>query len=499
MVATCTNATTSANGCTALFDPEAPADIPATVDVTYTYKRARRAGQTMVEFSVVAVLTAITLLFVVEIGRTVLVYTAVANAARAGVRYAVVHGSSRSTGRTVDSASRAGQQPRASRDGGEELRERRLVNHQPSGGYRNLSGRFQCSRAVRNCQCRLSVRSIDHILFEDAAARQRLTGDHRILRSAAHTFGRREGQAVILVVVAMSILLIGALGLAIDGGQMYAHRQMAQAAADAAAQAGIMSIFDGTNATSGHPFGTGTPPIASSVCTTTDARTPCVYARNNGFGGTSADTVTLSFPATVSGVTLSSGNVPAFAVTVQRTLKTGLIRFIGAGATSTITAKATAGLVGAVSPSCVYALDPSAQNAFQATNGATVALNGCAIAVNSTNNDALTVNGGSTVTASAISVVGGDVISGGSSITPAATNGVPRPPIRWPHCRRRRWAPATIPTIAPAMEPGRSPPESIAAESTSPTAPRLHSRQGLTLLMAARSHWLAEPPTPAAE
>jgi Flp pilus assembly protein TadG len=47
----------------------------------------------MVEFSVVALLTAITLLFVVEIGRTVLVYTTVANAARAGVRYAVVHGS----------------------------------------------------------------------------------------------------------------------------------------------------------------------------------------------------------------------------------------------------------------------------------------------------------------------------------------------------------------------------------------------------------------------
>ena len=187
----------------------------------------------------------------------------------------------------------------------------------------------------------------------------------------------------------MSILLIGALGLAIDGGQMYAHRQMAQAAADAAAQAGIMNILDGTNATSGHPFGTGTPPIASSVCTTTDARTPCIYARDNGFGGTSSDTVTLSFPATVSGVALSSVSVPAFAVTVQRTLKTGLIRFIGAGATSTITAKATAGLVGTVSPNCVYALDPSAQNAFQATNGATVALNGCAIAVNSSNSDCL--------------------------------------------------------------------------------------------------------------
>ena len=245
------------------------------------------------------------------------------------------------------------------------------------------------------------------------------------MKSAALTFGRRDGQAVILVVVAMSILLIGALGLAIDGGQMYAHRQMAQAAADAAAQAGIMNILDGTNATSAHPFGTGTPPIASSVCTTTDLRTPCVYARNNGFGGTAADTVTLSFPATVSGVGLSSVSVPALAVTVQRTLKTGLIRFIGAGATSTITAKATAGLVAAVSPSCIYALDPSAQNAFKATNGATVALNGCGIAVDSSNSDAVTVNGASTVTASAISIVGGDSISGGGSTTPAPTTGAP--------------------------------------------------------------------------
>jgi len=42
---------------------------------------------------------------------------------------------------------------------------------------------------------------------------------------------------------------------------MYAQRQMAQSAADAAAQAGIMSIFKGTNATSSNPFGTGTPPL----------------------------------------------------------------------------------------------------------------------------------------------------------------------------------------------------------------------------------------------
>jgi len=39
------------------------------------------------------------------------------------------------------------------------------------------------------------------------------------LRRSAINLGRQDGQAVILVVVAMSILLIGALGLAIDGGK----------------------------------------------------------------------------------------------------------------------------------------------------------------------------------------------------------------------------------------------------------------------------------------
>ena len=72
---------------------------------------AGRRGQTLVEFSVVALLTVIMLLFVVEIGRMLLVYTTVANAARAGVRYAVVHGSTRTAGSTVDSAAGPGNNP----------------------------------------------------------------------------------------------------------------------------------------------------------------------------------------------------------------------------------------------------------------------------------------------------------------------------------------------------------------------------------------------------
>jgi|HubBroStandDraft_6_1064221.scaffolds.fasta_scaffold415838_2 Flp pilus assembly protein TadG len=64
-----------------------------------------RSGQSLVEFALTAFLTVITLLFVVEMGRMLLVYTAVANAARAGVRYAVVHGSSRTTGAAQNDAS----------------------------------------------------------------------------------------------------------------------------------------------------------------------------------------------------------------------------------------------------------------------------------------------------------------------------------------------------------------------------------------------------------
>lgn len=52
-----------------------------------------RGGQTLVEFSLVTFMTILLFLAIVEISRMVLVYTTVANAARAGARYAVVHGS----------------------------------------------------------------------------------------------------------------------------------------------------------------------------------------------------------------------------------------------------------------------------------------------------------------------------------------------------------------------------------------------------------------------
>lgn len=243
------------------------------------------------------------------------------------------------------------------------------------------------------------------------------------MKPCSASLGPRDGQALILVIASMGLFLFGALGLALDGGQMYAQRQMAQTAADAAAQAGIMSIFASTNSTGAFPFGTGVTPIASSVCATTDGRTPCVYARANGFGGTTADTVTLSFPATVAGVALSSATVPAFAVSVQRNVPTGLIRMIGGPSTASITAKAIAGMVGTVSPNSIILLGQGA-GAFQVGNGANLTVNGGAIAVNSSNNAAASITGGATVSAAAITIVGGASISNGGSTTPAPVTGV---------------------------------------------------------------------------
>jgi Flp pilus assembly protein TadG len=68
-------------------------------------------GSTLVEFGLVSLLLVIVILGIVEMGRMVLVYTAIANAARAGARYASVHGHDRSGGSGADGESGPGNNP----------------------------------------------------------------------------------------------------------------------------------------------------------------------------------------------------------------------------------------------------------------------------------------------------------------------------------------------------------------------------------------------------
>ena len=73
-------------------------------------RRRLSRGSTLIEFALCAFLLVILLLSVVEMGRMILVYTTVTNAARAGSRYAIVHGSTR-TGSGVDGPSGPGNDP----------------------------------------------------------------------------------------------------------------------------------------------------------------------------------------------------------------------------------------------------------------------------------------------------------------------------------------------------------------------------------------------------
>ena len=64
-------------------------------------------GAALIEFSLVAVQLFLVLFAIVEFSRIVLVATTVANSARAGVRYAIVHGGTR-TGSGIDGPSGPG-------------------------------------------------------------------------------------------------------------------------------------------------------------------------------------------------------------------------------------------------------------------------------------------------------------------------------------------------------------------------------------------------------
>jgi hypothetical protein len=207
----------------------------------------------------------------------------------------------------------------------------------------------------------------------------------------------QKGQAILLIVVAMGIVVLGALGLAVDGSQYYTQRTMAQAAADGAAEAGIMSIFNGTNTSGSAQFATN----ASITCSATYAQTPCAYAKLNGFG-TADDTVLVEFNPTVTatGVTLS-GSDPTnlIRVTITRTFQTSFMRMLGASSAS-IKAAGTAAIVLQTAAIPIIITHPSMVGALAMNGNPNITICGGAnrsIQVNSTSSTALTVGNNPTV------------------------------------------------------------------------------------------------------
>src|SRR5512146_684841 len=108
----------------------------------------------------------------------------------------------------------------------------------------------------------------------------------------------RSGQTFLLIVVFIAMFLAGVLGLSTDFAQVWAHRQMAQAAADAACQAGAADLY--LNAVSSGVSGLSWIDGSSHDCSssTVSSSSVCQYASFNGYSGSS---VSFSFPSSVSG------------------------------------------------------------------------------------------------------------------------------------------------------------------------------------------------------
>jgi putative Flp pilus-assembly TadE/G-like protein len=169
---------------------------------------------------------------------------------------------------------------------------------------------------------------------------------HRCSRSRRTS--SQNGQTLIPIVILIGLFLLAMLGVAADYTQVWAHRQMAQGAADAACEATAADLY----LKAIDPAASGTGGLlpfdfigADFDCTTNTSSPPCRYAALNGYLGAN---VHVSFPAALPGVaplpaSLATAN-PYVEVTITDPVSMSFTKMVGAAATVSIKAKAGCGV-----------------------------------------------------------------------------------------------------------------------------------------------------------
>lgn len=194
----------------------------------------------------------------------------------------------------------------------------------------------------------------------------------------------------------MSPVLIGAAGLATEGGLWYHTHQTLQGAADSAALSAAARYGLNTNANLNVQ--------ADSVVST--------YGYVNGSSGT---VVTVNRPASTGAYTGNSKSVEVI-VTYQQARLLSSIYNTGP---VTITGRAVA-LPGSNGTGCVLSLNATASGGVTSQGSTAVDLSQCSLYDNSSSSSALVNGGSATINAESVNVAGS--ISGGAGIT--TTNGV---------------------------------------------------------------------------
>jgi hypothetical protein len=192
-----------------------------------------------------------------------------------------------------------------------------------------------------------------------------------------------SGQIVVPLLLIFSLVLIAAAGFAVDFSNLWMHRQMAQAAADAACGAGAMDMLATSQGTTlpNMGFTIGTP----GNCATNPSATMCAYASYNGYGGSASggsvsSSVSWSFPASVSGVTAPPASTTAYPfmkVTILDSVKMYFSAVLTGQTVRTVAASSYCGLsLGQQQTAPILVLHPTSPEALYLSGGAHIQIVG---------------------------------------------------------------------------------------------------------------------------
>lgn len=253
------------------------------------------------------------------------------------------------------------------------------------------------------------------------------------------------GQAFLIIAVFFCFFLLGALGLATDYAQLWARRQMAQGAADAACQAGAADLlleFEDPTAGSAFPqvnFGwIGTPGTSSATtdCSKISTSPVCKYASLNSPSSAneySGSNVSVNFPSSLPGApTIPAGfgtiTTPYIQVNITDPVPMYFSKVIpGQGNTFNVTAKAGCGMLAVLAPTPITVLSPSASGALSVGGASSIAVYGGptrSIQVNSHSATALAAGSGINLSNAGPNYTGADIgVFGGPTTNPGVVLG----------------------------------------------------------------------------
>ena len=204
----------------------------------------------------------------------------------------------------------------------------------------------------------------------------------------------QSGQAMILMLLVFSLVLLGAIAFAVDQGMLWYHRQQAQNAADSACVAGAMDILvnaaGAATGNQGFNFAGNTDScypgaVANGFhCSAKPGAVPCAYALRNGYSGSVTNDVCVSFPSAAKMTAVPAASVPGAGLVPQAFMRvdvtdnvpswfSGLLN--GRGSTS-VRAFSACGSVLESAPVPIVVLHPTQNSSLQGNGNPTIKILG---------------------------------------------------------------------------------------------------------------------------